>query len=358
VAKIVIAAGGTAGHVVPALAVADALRERGAAVEFVGGERAEAELVPGAGYGFHPLRVMGLERRKPLRAAQAIALAVAATGRARRLLRRLGADAVLAGGGYVAGPVGLAASSLRLPLALSEADSHLGFANRLLAPLARRVFLAFPLPDRQGGKYLVTGRAVPPDTGKVDRGEARRRFAIPADARCVLVFGGSLGAQRLNQAALDAFGAASPCAVLHASGRRDYDDLRRRLDELGPPDHYHLYPYIQPFADALAAADLVVARAGGSVLELAAASLPAVLVPYPYATADHQTANARYMERAGAAVVVPDDELDGPRLAREVGRLLGAPQRLAEMAKAAREAARPDAAARIADETLSLVRAG
>ena len=353
-----IAAVGTAGHVVPALAVADALRERGAAVEFVGGERAEAELVPGAGYGFHPLRVMGLERRKPLRAAQAIALAVAATGRARRLLRRLGADAVLAGGGYVAGPVGLAASSLRLPLALSEADSHLGFANRLLAPLARRVFLAFPLPDRQGGKYLVTGRAVPPDTGKVDRGEARRRFAIPADARCVLVFGGSLGAQRLNQAALDAFGAASPCAVLHASGRRDYDDLRRRLDELGPPDHYHLYPYIQPFADALAAADLVVARAGGSVLELAAASLPAVLVPYPYATADHQTANARYMERAGAAVVVPDDELDGPRLAREVGRLLGAPQRLAEMAKAAREAARPDAAARIADETLSLVRAG
>ena len=353
-----IAAGGTAGHVVPALAVADALRERGADVEFIGGERAEAELVPAAGYGFHSVRVIGIERGKPLRAAQAVALAAAATGRARRLLRRLGPNAVLAGGGYVAGPVGLAARSLRLPLALSEADSHLGFANRLLAPLARRVFLAFPLEGRRGAKYLVTGRPVPADTGKVDRAAARERFGIPPNESCVLIFGGSLGARRLNEAAVEAFGRASPCSVLHAAGRRDHDDLRRRLDELGSPAHYHLYPYIQPFADALAAADLVVARAGGSVLELAAAGLPAVLVPYPYATADHQTANARFMERAGAAVVVPDGELDGPRLAREVARLLGSKQRLGEMASAARRVALPDAAARIAEETLGLVRGG
>jgi UDP-N-acetylglucosamine--N-acetylmuramyl-(pentapeptide) pyrophosphoryl-undecaprenol N-acetylglucosamine transferase len=358
VPKVVIAAGGTAGHVVPALAVADALRDRGAEVEFVGGERAEAELVPQAGYGFQPLRVMGLDRHKPLRAARAIAVAAAATVRARRLLRRLDPDAVLAGGGYVAGPVGLAAWSLRLPLVLSEADSHLGFANRLLAPLARRVFLAFPLPDRPGGKYVVTGRPVPAGTGQVDRATARQRFGIAPDERCVLIFGGSLGARRLNEGAIDAFGAASPCAVLHAAGRRDHDDLRRRLDELGAPAHYDLYPYIEPFADALAAADLVVARAGGSVLELAAAGLPAVLVPYPYAAADHQTANARFMERAGAAVVVPDSELDGPRLAREVGKLLGSPQLLGEMARAARQAALPDAAARIAEDALALARGG
>ena len=353
-----IAAGGTAGHVVPALAVAEALRARGADVEFIGGERAEAELVPQAGYPFHRLRVVGLERRNPLKAARAVVLAGAATVKARRLLRRAGADAVLAGGGYVAGPVGLAARSLRLPLALSEADSHLGFANRLLAPLARRVFLAFPLPARKGGRYVVTGRAVPPDTGRVDRERARARFGIAPGESCVLIFGGSLGARRLNEAAIEAFGAASPCAVLHVAGRRDHDELRRRLDELGPPDHYRLYAYSQPFAEALAAADLVVARAGGSVLELAAAGLPAVLVPYPYATADHQTSNARFMERAGAAVVVPDRELDGPRLAREVGVLLGSPQRLAEMANAAREVASPDAAERIADETLGLLRAG
>src|SRR3954462_15787486 len=162
--RVAIAAGGTAGHVVPALAVADALRERGADVEFIGGERAEAELVPQAGYPFHKLRVIGIERRNPLQAARAILLAAAATGRARRLLRRMGADAVLAGGGYVAGPVGLAAASLRLPVALSEADSHLGFAKRLLAPLARRVFLAFPLAGRDGGRYVGAGRALPAGT--------------------------------------------------------------------------------------------------------------------------------------------------------------------------------------------------
>jgi UDP-N-acetylglucosamine--N-acetylmuramyl-(pentapeptide) pyrophosphoryl-undecaprenol N-acetylglucosamine transferase len=143
--------------------------------------------------------------------------------------------------------------------------------------------------------------------------------------------------------------------VVHASGQRDYDDLRRRLDELGSPAHYRLFPFIVPFADALAAADLAVARAGGSVFELAAAGLPAILVPYPHATADHQTTNARFMEKAGAAVVITDAELDGPRLAREVAALLGAPQRTAAMSKAARAVARPDAADRIADELLSLV---
>jgi UDP-N-acetylglucosamine--N-acetylmuramyl-(pentapeptide) pyrophosphoryl-undecaprenol N-acetylglucosamine transferase len=378
--RIVIAAGGTAGHVVPALAIADALRARGAEVEFIGGERAESELVPAAGYPFHRVRVRGLDRRRPVRAALALLLAAGATLRAMRLLRRLRTDAVVGGGGYVAGPVGLAARLLRLPLVLTEADSHLGVTNRMLAPLAKRVFLAFPIAGRGDAearsgdapgarpasrspwrrradrKWVVSGRPVPAATGRADRAGARARFGIGADERCVLVFGGSLGARRLNDAALEAFGSASPCAVIHASGRRDHDDLRRRLDALGSPPHYHLHPYIEPFADALAAADLVVARAGGSVMELAAAGLPAVLVPYPHATADHQTGNARFIEQAGAAVVVPDAELDGPRLAREVGSLLAAPQRLGAMANAARAVAKPDAAERIADELIALAR--
>jgi UDP-N-acetylglucosamine--N-acetylmuramyl-(pentapeptide) pyrophosphoryl-undecaprenol N-acetylglucosamine transferase len=281
----------------------------------------------------------------------------------------------MGGGGYVAGPVGVAARLLRLPLVLTEADSHLGVANRMLAPFAKRVFLAFPIEGRgpapgEGAargprgllrrraarKWVLSGRPVPAATGKADRAMARRRFGIGEHEGCVLIFGGSLGARRLNDAALEAFGAGSPCAVLHASGRRDVEDLRRRLDELGSPPYYHLHEYIEPFADALAAADLVVARAGGSVMELAAAGLPAVLVPFPYATADHQTSNARFIEQAGAAVVVPDSELDGPRLAREVGGLLAAPQRLGAMAKAARSVARPDAAERIADDLVALAR--
>jgi UDP-N-acetylglucosamine--N-acetylmuramyl-(pentapeptide) pyrophosphoryl-undecaprenol N-acetylglucosamine transferase len=355
VKAIVIAAGGTAGHVVPALAVADALRARGVHVEFIGGERAEAELVPAAGYRLHPLRVEGIDRSNPLRAARALLRAGRATGRARRLLKGIGADAVLGGGGYVAGPVGLAARTLRLPLVLTEADSHLGVSNRLLAPFAARVCLAFPIPGRTGSKWLVTGRPVPRGTEGGDREAARTRLGVPAEGECLLVFGGSLGARRLNEAAVEAFGAAAPCTVLHAAGRRDYDDLRVRLAELGSPPHYRLFPYIEPFADALAASDLAAARAGGSVFELAAAGLPSILVPYPHATGNHQAANARFMEHAGAAIVIPDAELDGPRLAREVGSLLGAPQRMAEMANAARAVARPDAAERVAEELLALV---
>ena len=339
---------------VPALAVADALRADGAAVEFLGGERAEAELVPAAGYPFHSLPVAGFDRRNPLKAARAVGLAARAVGRARGILRRIDADAVLGGGGYVAGPVGMAARSLGLPLVLTEADSHLGVTNRLLAPLAARVFLAFPIEGREQAPYVLSGRPVPAATGSADRAAARERFQVAADGPCLLVFGGSLGARRLNHAALDAFGSAAPCAVLHVCGRRDHAELARRLAELGSPRHYHLYDYVSAFADALAAADLVVARSGGSVLEVAAAGRPAILVPYPHATADHQTANARHIEAAGAAVVVPDSEIDGSRLASEVAALLGAPERMRQMAGKARAVAKPGAAQWIARETLAL----
>src|SRR5215210_5672439 len=151
--RIAIAAGGTAGHVVPALAIADALHERGADVLFLGGERAEAELVPAAGYPFHPLRVAGIDRRNPLKAARAVGMAFGATASARRILKRERVDVVIGGGGYVAGPAGAAALTLRLPLVLTEADSHLGIANRALAPRARRVFLAFPIDGRDGDRY-------------------------------------------------------------------------------------------------------------------------------------------------------------------------------------------------------------
>ena len=338
----------------PALAIAAALRDRGAHVEFAGGERAEAELVPAAGYPFHPLRVAGLDRRNPLKAARAAGMAVRAVGSARRLLREVRPDVVMGGGGYVAAPVGLAAITRRVPLALTEADSHLGIANRMLAPFARRVYLAFPLEGRDGERYEVTGRPIPPGTVDADRSAARERFGIPGDARCLLVFGGSLGARTLNEAALEAFGRDAPFHVLHACGRRDHDDLRARLDRLGAPAHYRLEPYIEPFADAYAAADLALARAGGSIFELAAAGLPAILVPYPHATADHQAGNARWMAEGGAAVVVPDAELDAERLEREAGALLGDRPRLERMSAAARALSRPDAADRIAEGILRM----
>ncbi|HXB65882.1 MAG TPA: undecaprenyldiphospho-muramoylpentapeptide beta-N-acetylglucosaminyltransferase [Solirubrobacteraceae bacterium] len=349
--KIAIAAGGTAGHVVPALAVADALRARGAEVTFIGGERAEAELVPAAGYSFHRIAVAGLDRRNPLRAARAALLAVRALVRARALLGRLRPDAVMGGGGYVSGPVGLAAIVRGIPLVLTEADSHLGIANRALAPLARRVCLAFPIDGRNGSRYRVTGRPIPPPYE--DRAEARRRLGIATGETCVLVFGGSLGARSINLAALDAYAGAA-FHVVHVCGRRDHPELSARP----LPQGYDLRDYMDlgEFAQALAAADLVVARAGGSLFEVVAHGTPAILVPYAHATADHQAANARWMERGGAAVVVPDAELSAARLARETAALLADPQRLRAMAAAARRLARPDAADAVADELLQAAR--
>ncbi len=334
-----IGAGGTAGHVVPALAVADALRARGAEVAFIGGERAELELVPAAGYELHRLRVFPLPRGKPLAALRAAAIDAGALRRARSILRERGPAAVLGAGGYVAGPVGLAGVLRGIPLVLMEADSHLGLTNRLLAPMARRVCLAFPLEGRDGPKYRVTGRAVPPPA--TDRTAARVRFGIGPEETCVLIFGGSLGARSINLAALEAF-AGAHFRVLHAAGERDIDELRSTWP------HYDLRGYIPNFGEALLASDLVVARSGGSVFEIAAHGRPAVLVPYPHATADHQTANARFMERAGAAIVIPDSELDGPRLAQEVGGLLADRRRLAAMGRAAAAVAKPGAAAEIA----------
>jgi UDP-N-acetylglucosamine--N-acetylmuramyl-(pentapeptide) pyrophosphoryl-undecaprenol N-acetylglucosamine transferase len=364
----VIAAGGTAGHVVPAIAVADALRAEGTEVSFLGTrERAEAELVPATGYEIDFLRVSGLSRRNPLRAAASIWRAGRAVGAARRLLAERKADAVLGGGGYVAGPAGLAALRMGLPLVLTEADSHLGLANRLLARRARRVCLAFPIEGRTGDPYLVTGRPVPRAVLEADPAEARRHFGIPEPADCVAVIGGSLGALSVNRAAFDAFthlerglphDAVGTPWILHVAGRRDYADLRRRWEEAGQPERYRLIDYEPDLGDVLAAADLVVSRAGGSVMELAAAGRPALLIPYPYATGNHQAANARWMAEGGAAVVIPDRELTADRLSEEIAALLADEDRLREMAVAARRLAKPDAAQRIANEVMRAVADG
>jgi len=330
---------------VPALAVAGALRAEGAEVVFVGGERAEAELVPQAGYELRNIRVRGFDRTSPWRVAVPAALAARATARAASILRDERPGAVLGAGGYVAGPVGLAAVTLRRPLVLSEADSHLGLTNRMLAPLARRVCLAFPIPGRDGPRYRVTGRPVPPPF--TDRAAARARFELAEEESCVLVFGGSLGARSINQAAVAAF-AGAPFRVLHVAGQRDFATLA------SPGPGYDLREYLEldEFEMALAACDLVVARAGGSLFEVAAHGRPAVLIPYPHASADHQASNARWMAEAEAAVIVPDAELTPARLAREVGELLGNPARLRAMSEASARLARPDAAREVARELL------
>jgi len=341
------------------MAVADELRDSGAEVSFLGTrERIEAELVPAAGYEIDFLQVRGIDRRNPVRAARAGIEAVAAIGAARRVLRARRADVVMGGGGYVAGPAGVAALLDRTPLVLTEADSHLGLANRLLARRARRACLAFPIAGREGDRYPVTGRPVPRAVLAADREAARRRFAIGPEERCLLVVGGSQGARSLNFAAVEAFAERGGRGfhVLHVAGRRDHEQLEERLGRAPHPERYALLAYEPDLGDVLAAADLVLGRSGGSIFEFTAAGRPAILVPFPHATADHQSANAAWMERAGAALVVADEELDPGRLAAEVGGLLADSDRLEAMAEASRGLARPDAARRIAEIVLEQVR--
>jgi UDP-N-acetylglucosamine--N-acetylmuramyl-(pentapeptide) pyrophosphoryl-undecaprenol N-acetylglucosamine transferase len=309
--------------------------------------RSEARLVPEAGFEFDPFEVSGLPRRPGLAFARSLAQSVGAVRACGRILAARRPDVVLGGGGYVSGPMVLAAARRRIPTALMEADAHLGLANRLAAPLAKRIFLSFPIEGRGGGRYRVTGRPIPARSQPIARAEARRRFDLPDDGPVLLVFGGSQGARRLNELAVDAFGDEGPL-VLHLAGERDYPALRERIERPG----YRLLPFTEHFGAALSAADLALARAGGSVWELAAAGVPAVLVPYPSATADHQTLNARHFTRGGAAVLVPEGELRAaPDLLRS---LLVDRARLGEMHAAMLRLARPGAAEEIAEELIAL----
>jgi len=347
--KVLIATGGTAGHIVPALSVAAALKERGCEVHFLGGDRAEATLVPAAGFALHKINATGISRTSPLAALKALFKAVPAFFAALRLIRQLAPDVVMGGGGYIAGIGGAAAVMARVPLVLTEADSHVGLSNRLLARFARTVCLAFPVEGLVGGRYLITGRPVP--AAAVDRQAARERFGIAPDAKCVLVTGGSLGARSINLAAIEAF-AGSDFEVLHLAGERDLPQLST------PRSGYHLLGYVESFGDAVLASDLAVARAGGSVFELAAHGSPAVLIPYPHAAGDHQTGNARWMVAAGAAEMIPDADLNPQSLAEVVDRLLGDPSRLAEMARASASLARPNAAADVAEAIIETAARG
>jgi UDP-N-acetylglucosamine--N-acetylmuramyl-(pentapeptide) pyrophosphoryl-undecaprenol N-acetylglucosamine transferase len=337
--------------VLPAIAVGEALRERGATVTFAGSpDRVEARLVPEAGFEFDAFRIAGLPRRPGVELARSLFGAAGAVRQSRRILRRRRPDVVLGAGSFVAGPIVLAAASMRIPAALTEADAHLGLANRLAAPFAERVFLAYELDGRRPPKYQVVGRPIPATSRSIGRDEARAQLGLPADGRILGVFGARAGAKSLNEHAVETWGRSGP-VVLHLSGDRDYEELQPRVAR----DDYHLLPTVEAFGTALSAVDLALSRSGGTVWELAAAGLPAVLVPYPHATADHQLKNAQHFEQGGGAVVVLEPELR--KADALVESLLGDDARLDEMRKAMKRLAREDAADRIAEELIELAAA-
>ena len=340
----------------PALAVAEELAARGARVSFVT-TPALLESVA-ARYPAFPLAMRGFERRLvTFENVRTVTQLIAAMPRSWRLLSKVRPAAVIGGGGYVSGPVVALAAMRGITAVALESDSHLGVTNRLLRPFARRVCLSFPIAGLEPPKYVVTGRPLAGAQVSATREQGFAAFELSADLPVLLVFGGSQGARSLNQACLEAF--ARPdleLQVVHVCGPRNHDEVRAELLRRGAPlERYKLVAYTDRLAAAMAAATLIVARSGGSVAEIAALGKPAVLVPYPYASADHQRKNAEWMTAAGAAVMVADADLTGERLRGLVSELLGDPERLARMAAASHAIGRPDARLRVVDELQALL---
>ena len=370
--NVVIAAGGTAGHINPALALAEELRDRGHRVTFFGQTaKLEGTLVPEAGFDFVPIEVRGFDRSRPWTAVSALVRTKMAERDVAAHFARAGAPDVAVGfGAYVEVPLLSWCAAHGVPVILHEQNSVPGLANKMLAPKAATVAVALPqavrtLSDHAGAgtNVVVVGNPVRRSVIEGDGARGRASLGIPDDARVLLVFGGSLGAASINDAMValkDELLSRPDLHVVHSCGRDGYEATAERLDltdeEAG---RWHVVPYISDMGDMLASADLVVSRAGASsIAEIAALAVPSVLVPYPHATADHQTTNAQFLVGAKAAVLVRDDELSGPSFRGLVTGLLDDRSRLDTMRAAARGLAQDQAAARLADQTEKLGKQG
>ena len=353
---VVFAAGGTGGHLFPAIAVAGELRRRhpDATIVFVGGTRGlETRLVPAAGFPLRTLPVAGLKGTKLFARIVASGAAALAVFRCSGWFLARRPDLVVGAGGYASGPAVLAAWLLRVPTMLMEQNHFPGATNRWLAPRADAVCVPSQAAQaRLGGIGLVTGNPVRPEFAAIGPSPNEERLGL-------LVFGGSRGARSINRAVVAALprlaAMTPPPRIVHQTGPEESEAVARAY-AAHPGLTADVRPFLDDMSQRLAAADLIVCRAGATTLaELAAAGRPAILVPYPFASDDHQRANAEAVRDAGAAVMIEDRAFDGPRCAEEIAGLAIDRPRRDRMAAAARTLARPDAAERIADVAEALL---
>ncbi|EYF02386.1 undecaprenyldiphospho-muramoylpentapeptide beta-N-acetylglucosaminyltransferase [Chondromyces apiculatus] len=366
---IVIAGGGTGGHVFPMVAVGDALRAMGSAgsaeraagevrVVYVGTARGiEVQVMGGRGDTLELLEILPLRGGGARGFARGAAAAARALPEARRLIQRLDARAVLSLGGYAGGPAALAARSLGIPITILEPNSVLGLSNRLLVPFVARAYINFPETARGLRASTVRRFGVP-----LRRAFSRAPYGARAGKLSLLVLGGSQGAVALNQTLPRALARCRAdgldVEIVHQTGKAREAEVRALYAELGIEAHARVVPFIDDIAAALAAADVVVARSGAStVAELCAVGRPAILIPYPFAADDHQMKNARSVERVGGALALAQSEASEARIAQEIAALAGDPGRRERMAEAAATLGAPDAAQRVAEDLLALARA-
>ena len=363
--RVVIGTGGTAGHIFPALVTAEHLRDGyGAEIVFVGtGTGQEARLVPAAGFELRRIEAMPFHRGLSLRAIGAPFAALRGAKLAREFIR--GSDAVLGMGGYVSVPVSVAANREKVPLVIHEQNAVLGLANRLAARWASVIGLSFPEAGRhlpRSARAVTVGNPVRASivaaaerTAEL-RAQARAELELEEGRTTILIFGGSQGAIRLNRAAIELAGLLrdrEDMQLLIVTGPRNHAELQRHVPTSGAL-RVHAVAFLERIELAYSVADLAVARAGAmTIAELTACGVPAILVPYPYATANHQEANARAVERAGGAVVLLDEQTNGAVLARTIDELARWQDRLPTMARASRAFGKPGAADALAGLVVS-----
>ena len=354
----VLSGGGTAGHINPALALAEALIERGVDVRFAGTPQGrEADLVPAAGIPFQPFEATGFNRNHPATIVKAVRLMEKSTGAAKRWFAEIKPDVVVAFGGYVCLPVGNAAVKSHVPLVVHEQNSVMGMANKRLSAKADAVCLTYEhaaesVADKS--KVQVTGCPVRQSIFSTTREEGRAALGIPEDARMLLVTGGSLGARHLNQALCtmkDELLSRDDLYIVHVTGPKEIDSVTEAM-ALTPDqaERWRLIGYTNQMNACMAAADAIVSRAGASSLaEISARAIPAVLVPFPFATGDHQTTNARAYVDAGCAHMIADSEVETPEFKALVLELVDDPDLRASMTAAAKAQKTADAARTLAD---------
>jgi UDP-N-acetylglucosamine--N-acetylmuramyl-(pentapeptide) pyrophosphoryl-undecaprenol N-acetylglucosamine transferase len=367
---VVLSGGGTGGHLYPALAIADALRtlRPDVRVVFVGARRGlEATVLPERGEEHLLLPVHGIDRSRPLSAGRALVGLLVALVRVGRLFVELRPAAVVVTGGYAGAAAGIAAGVMGVPLVLQEQNSVPGAVTKLLTRFAARVHVAYPeaierLPAAQE-RCVVTGNPVREPSTK-SRAEARRSFGVPEDVLLTFVTGGSQGSLALNRGVTSYVegverGTLARPSLLHllwATGRAHFEGVEAALVAVGGPAWVHALPYVEDMPSALAAADLALGRAGAmTTAELVNQGLPSILVPLPTAAEDHQTHNARALEAAGAARLLPQTQLTAERLAHELELITDDPQRLRTMRARALERARPHATREIASDVATLL---
>lgn len=367
--RVLISGGGTGGHIYPALTIARTIAGliKPCELLFVGTKQGlEADIIPKEGYDFATVEAAGFERKLTLGNLRTIFKTVAGLGQAIGIIRRFRPDVVIGTGGYVCGPVLLMASLMGIPTMIHESDVIPGVTNKILSRFVKKVTVGYAEAAAGFGgsadKVVATGNPIRAEVMSATRSQGLQSLGLKDGVVTVLVAGGSRGARSINTAMIEVhrrFAGKENIQILHITGQNEYNNVVGQIDQAGidlaKTGNIIIKPYLYNMPEALAAADIAVFRAGAiGLAELTARGIPAILIPYPYAAANHQEHNARVVERHGAAVVISDRELTGQLLADTIEKLTEEPESLRTMADASRTLGRPDAARTIAEIAIQL----